>query len=619
MFRTLSIIFFFISISTLFGQDREQFQHIVPSSGKSGKAIRAFNDMAYPKAIRIFEDLLQEGELNNSEKGLLAVTYYRLNEPVKAAYVFTQIGEENLSGEFLYTYARALQTLGKYRSAERIMKRYARENPDDTRARKQINTLSFVNSATATKRYEISLLDINSSNSDFGPFMSNGTLFFASDRDLETAIKRRTARDHKPYLNVFKSVSQGQGFSQPELLFPKLKSIFHDGPLCFNADGTEIFLTRNTFHSVFKQKGNDDYNRLMIIHFSRDANNKWNSPTELPLNEPGSSSGHPFLTPDGKRLWFTSNREGGFGGSDIWYVDRSPDGWHRPVNAGKEINTEGDEMFPFEDQNGILYFSSDGHLGMGGLDLFMAKKTEGKYVTKNMGHPINSGKDDFSIFVNDDGKTGFFASNRPGGQGDDDLYHFTIIKPVVFEEDASLQGLKNQNQLPFRIIDQETENPIENVDVGVLDNRGQYMGKAISDKEGEFIINGSTKGEVTVMAAAEFYYPYEKTLPVTESPVVIRLNPIPLYGIHGQITRSDNGSPLSDVTITVASASRDTRTFKTDSEGRFRIRLHPYSNYKLEFSRTGFTSIQTNYSTFSKNTGYQNLNLTVSLKMRPAF
>jgi hypothetical protein len=576
MFRTLSIIFFFISISTLFGQDRESFQHIVPSSGKSGKAIRAFNDMAYPKAIRIFEDLLQEGELNNSEKGLLAVTYYRLNEPVKAAYVFTQIGEENLSGEFLYTYARALQTLGKYRSAERIMKRYARENPDDTRARKQINTLNFVNSATATKRYEINLLDINSSNSDFGPFMSNGTLFFASDRDLETAIKRRTARDHKPYLNVFKSVSQGQGFSKPELLFPKLKSIFHDGPLCFNADGTEIFLTRNTFHSV-------------------------------------------FLTPNGKRLWFTSNREGGFGGSDIWYVDRSTNGWHRPVNAGTEINTEGDEMFPFEDKNGILYFSSDGHLGMGGLDLFMAKKTEGKYVTKNMGHPINSGKDDFSIFVNDDGKTGFFASNRPGGQGDDDLYHFTIIKPVVFEEDASLQGLGNQDQLQFRIIDQETENPIENVDVGVLDNRGQYLGKAISDKEGEFIINGSTKGEVTVMAAAEFYYPYEKTLPITESPVVIRLNPIPLYGIHGQVTRSDNGSPLVDVTITVASASRDTRTFKTDSEGRFRIRLHPYSNYRLEFSRTGFSSIQTDYSTFSKRTGYQNLNLTVPLKMKPAF
>lgn len=619
MYRTLLTILLFTFLTTLYGQSRESFQHIIPSSRKSEKAIRAFNDMAFPSAIEIFEDLLREGTLNAQEKGLLAVTYYRLNEPVKAAYIFTLIGEENLSGEFLYTYARVLQSLEKYRSAERIMKRYAYENPDDTRARQQINALEFVQAATSIKRYEISLLEINSSNSDFGPFWSNGTLFFASDRALESVIKRRTARDHKPYLNVFKSVKQGQTFSRPEPLFPKLKSIFHDGPLCFNADGTEIFLTRNTFHSVFKQKGNDNYNRLMIVHFSRNEEGKWDSPTELPINDPESSTGHPFLTQEGTRLWFTSNREGGFGGSDIWYADRSSDGWHNPVNAGKQINTEGNEMFPFEDNNGILYFSSDGHLGMGGLDLFMAKNIDGKYVTRNMGHPINSGKDDFSIYVNDDGKTGFFASNRPGGQGDDDLYRFTIIKPVAFEEDPSLQSLNNQDQLQFRIIDQKTENPIENVDVGVLDNRGQYLGKAISDEEGEFIINGTTKGDVTVMAAAEFYYPYEKTLPVSESPVVISLNPIPLYGIHGQVTRSDNGSPLADVTITVASASRDTRSFKTDPEGRFRIRLHPYSNYRLEFSRAGFSSIQTDYSTFSKSTGYQNLNLTVPLKMKPAF
>ncbi|WP_010665106.1 carboxypeptidase regulatory-like domain-containing protein [Marinilabilia salmonicolor] len=619
MYRTLFITFFFIFLTALYGQSRESFQHIIPSSKKSEKAIRAFNDMAYPSAIEIFEDLLREGTLNAQEKGLLAVTYYRLNEPVKAAYIFTLIGEEKLSGEFLYTYARVLQSLEKYRSAERIMKRYAQENPDDTRAREQINTLKFVQAATAIKRYEISPLEINSSNSDFGPFWSNETLFFASDRAMETVIKRRTARDHKPYLNVFKSVKQGQTFSHPDPLFPKLKSIFHDGPLCFNADGTEIFLTRNTFHSVFKQKGNDNYNRLMIVHFSRNAEGKWDSPTELPINEPESSSGHPFLTQNGKRLWFTSNREGGFGGSDIWYADRSSDGWHNPVNAGKEINTEGNEMFPFEDNNGILYFSSDGHLGMGGLDLFMAKNTDGKYVTRNMGHPINSGKDDFSIYVNNDGRTGFFASNRPGGQGDDDLYRFSVIKPVSFEEDASQLNEEAQNQLKLRVVDQESENPVEGVIAGVLDNRGQYLGEAVSEENGEFVINGWTKGDITIMAAAEFYYPYEKTLPVSESPLIIRLSPIPLYGIYGQVTRSDNGSPLSDVTITVSSASRDTKTFTTDYEGRFRIRLHPYSNYQLEFSRTGFSSIQTDYSTFSKSTGYLNLNLTVPLKMKPAF
>jgi Tol biopolymer transport system component len=132
--------------------------------------------------------------------------------------------------------------------------------------------------------------------------------------------------------------------------------------------------------------------------------------------------------------YFVSNKPGGSGNSDIYYADRNGDTWEEPVNLGEKINTEGNEMFPFIDEKERLYFASDGHQGLGGLDIFVAEKANGEYVVKNMGCPVNSKKDDISLFLTPDGKHGFFASNRPGGTGSDDIYRLEIIDPVTFAQ-----------------------------------------------------------------------------------------------------------------------------------------------------------------------------------------
>ncbi len=589
------------------------------SSSRSEKAIQAFKSMAYPQAVRIFEKLNNKEKLNNSEKGLLAVAYYRLNEPEKAAAIFSNIDKEMLSGNFLYSYARVLQTLGQYRQADEVMKRYLSENPDDSRARKQVNTSEFAKESMHNERYKIKPLTFNSPDSEFSPIVQNGVLYFVSDRDTKPAIRRKNATNQKPFLNIFRAVPMEDDFTSPELFFSRFKTIFHDGPLCFNTTGTEVFLTRNTFHSVLKQKGKDDYNRLKIVHSSRTDQGTWSDPVDLPFNEAGSSTGHPWLTRDNNRLYFASDRAGGYGGSDIWYVDRSSSGWGTPVNAGDKINTPGDEMFPFVDHRGDLYFTSNGHQGLGGLDLFVARNTEGNYIVKNMGHPINSGNDDFSIFVNPDGSTGYFASNRPGGRGDDDIYHFEITNPVTFEEIKSEQKEDSGKFFKMMVIDQTSQEPIPEAIVALLNNKGRYLGEVTSNETGLLHINDSIKGEITAMTTVENYSPYENTfnLKNKEDTLYLMLRPMPAYGIYGQVTNANTGEPLPGVSIAVSSQSQEAKTFTTDKDGKFRIRLSSYTSFIIEFRHEGFETIQTEYSTTNKAARYYNLNQEISLKMKP--
>jgi hypothetical protein len=617
--KIVILLLFLLAAPFLNSQNNDFSFDVEASSNRSGKAIRAFNSMAYPRAIRIFERLSQKGTLNNSEKALMAVAYYRLNKPVKSAVIFSSIGDDELSGNFLYSYAKVLQSLSKYRQADRVMKRYLSENPGDTRAHQQLNTTEFVKQSIRNERYKIKPVEFNSSYSDFSPLVQNGVMYFISDRDTKPAIRRKSARNQKPFLNVYRAVPRGGDFSSPELFFSQFKTIFHDGPLCFNNTGTEVFLTRNAFHSVFKQKGTDDYNRLKIVHSSRNAQGTWTDPVDLPFNESGSSTAHPWLTPDNNRLYFASNRPNSYGGSDIWYVNRSSSGWGTPINAGDEINTSGDEMFPFVDQKGHLYFASDGHLGMGGLDLFVARNTNGKFVVKNMGHPINSEKDDFSIFINTDGNTGYFASNRLGGQGDDDIYHFRITSHISFKEKKSTKEEDTSEFFKIMAIDQNSQAPITRAIVGILDSNGRYLGEVTSDETGLLHINDTINGKVTIMTAVEYYYPYEDTFTLEnkEDTLYLMLRPTPAYGVHGQITNNRNGTPLPEVTISVSAQSQKTKTFTTDQEGKFRIRLSPYSNFSLEFRKEGFEPIQTEYSTINKEAGYVNLNRSVNLKMNP--
>ncbi len=583
------------------------------SSRQAEKAKKAFDNLAFPRAIRIYERLNAKGRLNVNDKSFLAIAYMKTNQPEKAAEVFDPIDKEKLHGEPLYYYARALQSTGRHREADWVMSRYHEESPNDERAEKQKNSSSFFETTTKKERYIVELAGFNSKQSDFAPLIQNGVMYFTSARDINPLIKRQTARGEEPYLNVFRAERRENNFADPQLYSTDFRTRYHDGPICFNTNGTEIFITRNSYHSKSKEDG---FNHLKIVYSARKSNGNWTKPVDMPFNDPSFSCGHPFLTKDGNRLYFVSDRPGGEGGSDIYYVDLNNRGWSQPVNAGDEINTKGDELFPFMDENGRFYFTSNGHLGLGGLDIFAAEKINNKYVIKNMGYPLNSIKDDFSIFVNPDGQQGFFASNRQGGKGDDDIYKFTIFDPITFS--APVKPVPEPKETYTGIlIDQKTGEAIPQAIVGILDSKGKYIKEVTTNESGIFSLPDSLKGSITAMTAVEHYHPHEETLTLnnTKDTLYLALRPKPVYGIYGKVLESDTKNPISDLTIIISSTSFDNDTVYTDNDGEFRARLYPYTNFEIVFQKNGYKTKTISYSTIRQDVGYVNLNNRMSLKM----
>ncbi len=588
----------------------------VDSSRRLKRAREAFENKAYIKAVEIYQKLNSKGVLPDSDIKNLAQGYLELDNYVKAEEVYASLEEEDLNGEHLFYYAQVLRYNKKYEKADQIMAQYSHQNLSDSRGEQLKNSASLVEELVRNERYIIDEVDFNSAYSDFAPVVQGGILYFTSARGINTIIKRETARERTPYLNVFRVIPGYRSYSEPELFSPVFRSAYHDGPLCFDLNGTELFLTRN------ESSNGGNENNLKIVHAVRDAAGKWQDPVELPFNDPSFSNGHPFLTQDGKRLWFVSDRPGGFGGTDIYYSDRKGSRWDEPVNAGESINTEGDEMFPFMDKKGYLYFASDGHAGMGGMDIFVARKEKQRYKVKNMGYPLNSSKDDFSIFFLPDQKKGYFASNRSGV---DNIYRFETLEPVVFEnsesEEESREKVKEKEAFFYgRLVNEKNRDPVSGEIIGILDNQGAYKYESTSDENGIFSVPDSLGGDITFFCAAEHYYPFEEdyNLENPSDTTLLELTPKPFYGVEGVVTGDSGNEPVSRATIFVVSESYDTDTLYTDSDGSFKARLNAYANYNLIFQKSGFFPLRIAYSTMEVDSGQVNLNDLRSLQMKPA-
>jgi outer membrane protein OmpA-like peptidoglycan-associated protein len=237
------------------------------------------------------------------------------------------------------------------------------------------------------------------------------------------------------YLHLFNADPVFMGnlygtFKTPQLAADLFNQEYHDGPASFNLPNTEIFFNRTYVYRDKGKKGQDKIRtHLLKIFSSVKKKAKWTNPEPFFLNNNEYSVGHPALSRDGNILYFVSDMKGGYGGTDLYMCRRLQAGWGQPVNLGPVVNTSGNEMFPYMATSGDLYFASDGHAGFGGLDIFRTRMLGDSIWMKpeNLYQPINSSFDDFSLCMAGDGRSGFFSSNRPGGQGSDDIYQFTRI------------------------------------------------------------------------------------------------------------------------------------------------------------------------------------------------
>jgi len=449
--------------------------------------------MWYAEAAELYEQALLKGDKYHSSDIIQKVAdahYYNTN--MEKAYEWYNILYENygkeLSTDNIFKYAHSLKGTGKYARSKRLMRLYNKKVKSDSKLadsnfdKPLPNEVVLDNILANTENFEIKNLAINSEYSDFSPmFLDSAQVVFASAQDSSFFSTRKYKWNDQPYLDLYvaKINEESQDLKDAIKFSKKINTKYHEASVTFSPDNRTMYFTRNNYGKKLKRDKNG-VNHLKI-YMSKKVGDEWTEAIELPFNSDQYSTGHPALSPDGKQLYFVSDMPGSIGGTDLFVVDVvDSNNFSEPRNLGPEINTDKREMFPFF--NGKkLYFSSDGHTGLGGLDVFETSydEEEGFGEVKNVGQPVNSNKDDFSYIVNEETQQGFFASNREGGKGDDDIYSF---ERLVLEEVPT-----NQNAIAGVVTELITGDLMPKALVMLLDENNIKLKEVVTEEDGSFM------------------------------------------------------------------------------------------------------------------------------------
>jgi peptidoglycan-associated lipoprotein len=397
---------------------------------KTERAYSSFNAGEYYDAIDQFKDAYSKSKKadkgTRTELGYMIAECYRLTNDPKDAETWYRLAVKSSFSkpEAEYWLAESLKKNGKYQQAIEELKKYKQISPSDTRADQEIRSCELaLEWQRNPEPYKVDeLKDLNSPQSDFSPAYGRddfGLIYFTSSREDAAGNKTHGATGQN-FTDIFESrIDKKSKWSTP-VPVEGINSDFEDGTPSLSANYKELYFTRCEVGKREK-KG-------CVIMFTKRNGEKWDSPKSIELLPDSLVAAHPSISHDGLKLYFVSDMPGGSGSKDIYVVTRGSEGdqWSAPVNLGRDINTQGDELFPFIREDGVLYFSSDGHIGMGGLDIFKAvPQPDGSWTVTNMKAPINSFADDFGIIFQDSQEKGIFSSTRKGRENDD-LYSFEL-------------------------------------------------------------------------------------------------------------------------------------------------------------------------------------------------
>ena len=394
--------------------------------GKLRKAALYMETLQYEEAIEVYEKLHKKDAEAVEPLVGLAMAHHKLKHLEDAAQWYAEaLKLPEVEASVYFEYGHVLFQQGACEAAQSAFMEFLRRKPYDERQNELQDVCALyerLQSGSVTQT-QISQPDFNGVNSDLAPAFFYDGLVFGSVRTgdkrkgayYDLFYTRPLAEDRPDGLSL--SYEPIEGFSD------MLNSGFNEAIVTFSPDYSEVYFTSNQAEAASEKR---PVRRLEIMVARMGADSTWSEPLPLALNSPNYSAAHPALSPDGQRLFFSSDRPGGFGGKDLYYADRVGLGWSSPINLGPKINTEGDELFPYYHSDGELYFASDGQIGLGGLDIFRVEDLgEGQWGSvQNPGRPINSESDDFALILKPDGTYGFLTSNRPGGKGSDDIYAF---------------------------------------------------------------------------------------------------------------------------------------------------------------------------------------------------
>lgn len=421
------------------------------------RAGKLFDNFEYAAAVKIYERLVERDSSFNYAKLQLAESYRKMNLPEQALPFYAEVVGDSSVSKPIHTlyYAQALMSAERYdRALTALNAFYASQG--DVRATNLSNGITnFEGFYSDSSFYKIDLADFNSSADDYSPAYFRDGLVFSSNRDKFRLVKRKHGWNNKNFHELYFTSPETDSVGTAKLFNRKINTRYHEGPMVFYDNDEKAFFTRNNFNGKKVSTASDETINLQLFVTQRSGvNAEWDKPVPFQYNSKEYSTGHPTISEDEQTLYFASNRPGGIGGVDIYKSTFENGNWGEPVNMGDQINTPGDEMFPHINK-GLLYFSSNGHYGMGGLDIYRFDFNDSLAYVKNIGTPVNSSKDDFGLIISSNDSTGYFTSNKPGGVGNDDIYTIEINLPTK-PESVFLKGI---------VIDQRSGRPLENTEV----------------------------------------------------------------------------------------------------------------------------------------------------------
>ncbi len=546
------------------------------------KANKYYELHAYEDAIDLYKKILSTQPANVEVLSKLADSYRLINDMKNAATYFKKADSQpqRMEPEYMRNYGHVLKSLARYDDARSQYYTYAKHQPAEGN--------HFAESCNKAKeilkikgRYQVSREYMNTTAADFAPSFYNSKVIYASSR---TDIKNSDGSSSKDWTGAaynqlfITQTDKNNKLQNPELLLKNIKTEFNQGPVTYDEEGEEIIFAKNNF--VNGTRPIPEAGLKMDLYIGKVTNMKgnWEEPKPFPYNDTKYSVGYPCLSEDGQTLYFASNRPGGMGGYDIYVSYRNGGEWSTPKNLGSEVNTPGNELSPFISGR-TLYFASDWHHGLGGLDMFECHRDNGSWKDiKNMGLGINSTQDDFGLIYNKIGNIGYFVSNREEGKGNEDIYSFII----------------SYRNLEVMVMD-EAGNPLREAQ---LDFFKCGSGMVLTDANGRVALPEKLNKNCEVTISKSGYV--NRTIALSEVTNDIRLSrdgEIPA-GFSGYVKNAKTEIGVHDVAVTAINENTQEKLdTKTDINGKYSLDLNPENTYVIKFSKIRYTDTYKKYKT----------------------
>jgi outer membrane protein OmpA-like peptidoglycan-associated protein/tetratricopeptide (TPR) repeat protein len=484
--KKYSSIFIIILITGLFANAQ---------SKATKKADKLFSKFEFVEAAKAYEDLIAKGNTDAYVYGQLAEAYYNVFNSVEAEKWYAKTLKTSEAPEIIYKYAQMLKANGKYEESNTQMAKFASMRPADHRAIAFVENPNYLPKILKKgKKFNVQDAGINSAYSDFGGTLQGGQLYIATARN---EIGKSYGWNEEPFLDIYVASKNDDGSFQTPTAVEAVNTKYHEGVVSFSPDGNTMYFSRESFYDKIFERDSLSRNKFSVLNLYKSIKELegWSEGEALSLNSENYSVKNPAVSPDGKTLFFASDMAGGMGQFDIYSAPINDDGSiGEATNLGQKLNTEGQEMFPFVSVDNTLYFSSDGHLGLGGMDVFFAKLVDGKVgPIRNVGIPVNGNADDFAFSIDDESGEGFVSSNREGGTGSDDVYAVKVLQPIC------------DVLVTVTVKDSETGNILVGATVNVLDSEGNSIGSKTTSNKGEVNYIVECASDLSLSASMDDY------------------------------------------------------------------------------------------------------------------